>query len=175
MSTDQTFDDITALTGRSETSDWLQIDEEHLKAFALASYLEPDRVDLTPSRNHAMGPTLVDGFLLLSLLVYFDFAAPLLRVEGGYGFNYGTDRVRFTKPVFVGDSVRLKRTVVDVIRKSPTRLLVTLDCELEMQSTGETAMVARWLYMLVDGQSEAQAEAQSEAQAAGSSTTQPDD
>lgn len=158
MSTERTLDDVAGLVGRSDTSDWLQIDESHLQDFARASYLEPDRVDLTPSRNHALGPTLVDGFLLLSLLVYFDFAAPLLRVEGAYGFNYGTDRVRFTRPVFVGDSVRLKRTVAEVVRKSPTRLLVTLDCELEMQSTGETAMVARWLYLLVDGQTEAQAD-----------------
>lgn len=155
MTNDQTLDQIQQLAGRSETSDWLEIDESHLKDFARASYLEPDRVDLTPSRNHAMGPTLVDGFLMLSLLVYFDFASQLFRVPGGYGFNYGLDRVRFTKPVFVGDSVRLRRTVVDVVRKSPTRLLVTLDCELEMQSTGETAMVARWLYMLVDGEGEA--------------------
>ncbi|WP_256840531.1 MaoC/PaaZ C-terminal domain-containing protein [Ornithinimicrobium faecis] len=154
MSTEQTLDDIQGLTGQSETSAWLQIDESHLKDFGRASYLEPDRVDLTPSRNHAMGPTLVDGFLMLSLLVYFDFSSQLFRTPGGYAFNYGLDRVRFTKPVFAGDSVRLKRTVVDVVRKSPTRLLVTLDCELEMQSTGETAMVARWLYMIVDGQGE---------------------
>lgn len=158
MSTDQTLDDLADLQGRSDTSDWLLIDQSHLEDFARATYLEPDRVDLTPSRNHALGPTLVDGFLLLSLLVYFDFSTPLLRVEGGYGFNYGTDRVRFTAPVFVGDSVRLTRTVVEVVRKSPTRLLVTLDCELEMQSTGQTAMVARWLYMLVDGDAEARAE-----------------
>lgn len=163
MTTDQTLDDLTALVGRSETSEWLEIDQSHLADFARASYLEPDRVDLTPSRNHAMGPTLVDGFLMLSLLVYFDFASSLLRVPGGYGFNYGLDRVRFTKPVFVGDSVRLTRTVVDVVRKSPTRLLVTLDCELEMQSTGETAMVARWLYLIVDGETEAQAEGQAPA------------
>ncbi|WP_154402265.1 MaoC/PaaZ C-terminal domain-containing protein [Ornithinimicrobium cavernae] len=155
MTTDQTLDHMQDLTGRSETSEWLQIDESHLKDFARASYLEPDRVDLTPSRNHAMGPTLVDGFLMLSLLVYFDFASQLFRIPGGYGFNYGLDRVRFTKPVFVGDRVRLTRTVVDVVHKSPTRLLVTLDCELEMESTGETAMVARWLYMIVDGKAEA--------------------
>lgn len=155
MSTNQTIDDLLALVGRSETSEWLEIDQSHLSDFSRASYLEPDRVDLTPSRNHALGPTLVDGFLMLSLLVYFDFGSPLLRVPGGYGFNYGLDRVRFTKPVFVGDSVRLKRTVADVVRKSETRLLVTLDTELEMQSTGETAMVARWLYMIVDGQAEA--------------------
>lgn len=148
------IDHCTDLTGRTDTSDWLTIDQEHLSEFAKATYLEPERVDLTPSRNHAMGPELVDGFLLLSLLVYFDFASPLLRIAGGYGFNYGLDRVRFTKPLFVGQKVRLHRTVADIEQKSPTRVLVTLDTSLESDK-GETVMVARWLYLLVDGAAEA--------------------
>lgn len=143
-----------ALIGHNETSDWLTIDEEHLKAFAHASYLEADRIDLTPSRNHALGPELVDGFLLLSLLVYFDFASPLFRTEGSYGFNYGVDRVRFTQPVYVGQRVRLHRTVADIKQKTPTRTLATLDTELEVEGSAKPAMVARWLFMLVDGKSE---------------------
>lgn len=143
-----------SLVGRSETSHWLTIDEEHLQSFAHATYLEEGRVDLTPSRNHALGPELVDGFLLLSLLVYFDFSSPLLRTKGGYGFNYGIDRARFTKPVFVGEKVQLKRTVVGARQKSPTRLLVTLDTEMRAEGSDDLVMVARWLYMLVDGVAE---------------------
>lgn len=143
-----------ALIGHTDVSEWLTIDQEHLSAFGLASYLEADRVDLTPSRNHALGATLVDGFMLLSLLVYFDFSSPLLRVEGGYGFNYGVDRVRFTDPVFVDQRVRLHRTVVDAVVKTPTRTLVTLDTWLEVEGSEKPAMVARWLYLLVDGAGE---------------------
>lgn len=138
------------LINRTSVSDWLELDTEHLAAFSKGSYLEPGRVDLTVSQNNAFGPTLVDGFLLLSLLVYFDFSDPFVSVEGGYGLNYGTDRVRFTTPVFVGDRVRLKRTVVKAEPKSPTRTLVTLDTELEVEKSGETAMYARWLYLLID-------------------------
>lgn len=151
---DQTLGQFLEMKGQSDLSEWLLLDEPHLKDFARATYLEPDRVDLTPSRNHALGSTLVDGFLLLSLLVYFDFASPRFRIPGGYGFNYGLDRVRFTKPVFIGDSVRLRRTVTDVVPKSDSRVLVTLDTELEIQSSGATAMFARWLYLLVDGEAE---------------------
>lgn len=147
-------DACVALKGHVDTSEWLTVDQEHLSGFANATYLEPDRVDLTPSRNHAMGPQLVDGFLLLSLLVYFDFSSPLLRIEGGYGFNYGLDRVRFTAPLFVNQKVRLHRSVVDVQEKSDTRVLVTLDTRLESDKE-ETVMVARWLYLLVDGAAEA--------------------
>ena len=143
-----------SLIGHKEVSDWLTIDEEHLKAFAHASYLEADRIDLTPSRNHALGPELVDGFLLLSLLVYFDFASSLFRTEGGYGFNYGVDRVRFTQPVYVGQRVRLHRTVTDIKQKTPTRTLATMDTELEVEGSDKPAMIARWLLMLVDGAGE---------------------
>jgi|26BtaG_2_1085354.scaffolds.fasta_scaffold06943_1 acyl dehydratase len=154
MSTLLSIKQPETLIGHKETSDWLTIDEEHLKAFAHASYLEADRIDLTPSRNHALGPELVDGFLLLSLLVYFDFASPLFRTEGGYGFNYGVDRVRFTQPVYVGQRVRLHRTVADIKQKTPTRMLATMDTELEVEGSDKPAMIARWLLMLVDGASE---------------------
>lgn len=143
------------LIGHTDTSEWLEMDQEHLSAFAKGSYLEPERVDLTVSRNNAFGPTLVDGFLLLSLLVYFDFSSPLAPVEGGYGLNYGVDRVRFTKPVFVGDRVRLKRVVAEAKSKSATRVLVTLDTEIEVEGSEQSAMYARWLYLLVDGKAEA--------------------
>ncbi|TSD54513.1 MaoC/PaaZ C-terminal domain-containing protein [Aeromicrobium piscarium] len=148
------------LIGRSHVSDWLEIDAEHLAAFSRGSYLEPDRVDLTISQNNAFGPTLVDGFLLLSLLVYFDFSEPFVSIEGGYGLNYGTDRVRFTTPVFVGDRVRLKRTVLEAEVKTPTRTLVTLDTELELEKSGDTAMYARWLYLLIDRKAEEASDAQ---------------
>lgn len=147
------LDQLEQMVGKSDTSDWLTIDQEHLSGFAAATYLEPDRVDLTPSRNNAMGPELVDGFLLLSLLVYFDFSSPLLKLAGGYGFNYGLDRVRFTAPLFVDHKVRLHRTVVGVTPKSPTRALVTVDSTMESDQ-GDTVMVARWLYLLVDGAAE---------------------
>lgn len=148
------IDRVAGALGQTTTSDWLTIDQEHLSGFAAATYLEASRVDLTPSRNNALGPELVDGFLLLSLLVYFDFSSPSVKIEGGYGFNYGLDRVRFTSPVFVGQQVRLHRTVAEVTEKSPTRVLVTQDTTLESDE-GKTVMVARWLSLMIDGHAEA--------------------
>lgn len=153
------FDSPEQLIGMEDTSDWLTVDEEHSKAFAFSTYLDEDYVDLTTSKNHAMGPELLDGFLLLSLLVHFDFAKPMAKTEGGYGFNYGFDRVRFTGPVFVNEAVRLKRTIVDASAKSPTRLLITYDTVMEVnREEPEVVMVARWLALAVDGAAEAAAE-----------------
>ncbi|TXJ05950.1 MAG: hypothetical protein E6Q27_04820 [Aeromicrobium sp.] len=150
----------SAQIGDSIVSDWLVIDQEHLSEFGHSTYLDPAYVDLSVSKNNALGPTLVDGFMLLSLLVYFDFANPVAHVEGGYGFNYGFDRVRFTEPVFVNEAVRVRRTVVAIQEKTPTRTLITYDITLEVQREEPvTAMVARWIVMTIDGASEGAAQA----------------
>lgn len=143
------------VVGASDVSEWLVIDQEHLSEFGHSTYLDAEYVDLTVSKNNALGPTLVDGFMLLSLLVYFDFAQPMFQTEGGYGFNYGFNRVRFTEPVFVNEAVRVRRTVVDVQQKTPTRQLVTYDVVLEVQRDEPvTAMVAQWIVMTIDGAAE---------------------
>lgn len=152
---DHPFTDPAALVGAEQTSAWLQIDQEHLSEFGHSTYLDPAHVDLTTSRNHALGPELVDGFMLLSLLVYFDFSSPLVSTEGGYGFNYGLDRVRFTAPVFVNERVRVRRQVVAVEAKGETRMRLTVDVTMEVdREQPETVMVARWVTMAVDGAAE---------------------
>ncbi len=150
--------ELSKKIGETCVSHWLEIDQEHLSEFGHSTYLDAAYVDLTVSKNNALGPTLVDGFMLLSLLVHFDFAQPVIDIEGGYGFNYGFDRVRFTQPVFVNEAVRVKRTIVEVQEKSPTRHLITYDITLEVQRDEPvTAMVARWIVMSIDGASEATA------------------
>ena len=148
------FDQAEQLRGRRDVSGWLTVDREHLREFSHATYLDPAYVDLTPSRNHALGPDLVDGFLLLSLLVHFEFAVPLVQTGGRYGYNYGLDRVRFTAPVFAGQAVRVRREVVDVRRKSASRVLVTVDHEMEAEGSSAPVMVARGLMLYVDGRAE---------------------
>lgn len=55
------------------TSDWFELDRDHLRMFAWPTYLDEEHVDLTTSRNNPYGHDLVDGFLLLSLQLYFKF------------------------------------------------------------------------------------------------------
>lgn len=152
------FTTASDLIGFEDTSQWLQIDQAHLSEFGHSTYLDPAYVDLTTSRNHALGPELVDGFMLLSLLVYFDFSSPVVSTPGGYGFNYGLDRVRFTAPVFVDERVRVRRTVVAAEAKGETRMRLTIDVTMEVErEQPETVMLARWITMAVDGAAEADA------------------
>lgn len=127
------------------TSDWLAIDADHLSAFATASYLDPEHADLTASKNNPLGATLVDGFLLTSLLTMFHFNHSPVRGEGIYGFNYGLDRVRYTHPVFIGQRLRCISTIAEVTPRPDGTVLVATDNTIEIEDEAKPAMVARWL------------------------------
>lgn len=126
-------------------SPWMSIDQDHLSQFAYASYLDPKFADLTASRNNPLGSTLVDGFLLLSMLTYFHFNNSPVAEEGLYGFNYGMDRVRFTHPVFVGDQIRCIARLTKVERRPDGTALVWTDNTIEIENKDKPAMVACWL------------------------------
>lgn len=148
--------DTASIIGTTSVSEPLTIDQDHLSSFAFSTYLDENYVDLTVSRNNALGPELVDGFLLLSLLTYFSFSKPFLDVEGAYAFNYGLDRVRFTAPVFVGEQVYAERTVTDIDVKSSTRARVTEHVELK-KPDGTLVLVAEWISLFIDGAAEREA------------------
>lgn len=152
---DALFDELSSLLEVSTASEAFSIDREHLEEFAHSTYLDPAHVDLTISKNNVLGPDLIDGFMLLSLLMHFEFAQQMTTQEGVYGFNYGLDRVRFTHPVMVGQQIRYHRMITAVERKTPTRFLITSRNTVELCDDSETAMYAEWKTMLVDGQNEA--------------------
>ncbi|MDA3145969.1 hypothetical protein JSO19_01075 [Leucobacter sp. UCMA 4100] len=139
------------------TSPWMTIDEQHLAQFAYSTYLDPDHADLTASKNNPLGSTLVDGFLLTSMLTMFHFNNSPVREPGIYGFNYGMDRVRFTHPVFVGEELRCVATLEKVDERPDGRVLVTTNNVIELKHTDKPAMVATWvtLFATLDGTSEA--------------------
>ena len=55
---------------------------------------------------------------------------------------YGIDKLRFVKPVFIGDTIHVKKTVVDTLSKSEAMGVVTFDTTVLNQS-GETVLVYR--------------------------------
>ena len=127
------------------TSDWFSIDEEHLKMFAQATYLDEQYVDLTTSRNNPLGSRLVDGFMSLSLLTYFGFKYSPLMTEGEWALNYGLNRVRFITPLMLGDKIRLHAKVLEVRAHASGGILVTTENKLEIEGTSKPAMVAELL------------------------------
>jgi hypothetical protein len=147
------FRRVGELHGASDVSGWLTIDREHLAGFAFSTYLTADALgrSLPPSPAH----DLVDGFLLLSLVAHADLSRPLLDPATTYAYNYGLDRVRFTRPVHVGESVRVSRMVTGVRLKTPSRALVVCEGTVDVAGADRPAMAATWLVLHVDAQAEA--------------------
>ncbi|PRZ42523.1 acyl dehydratase [Antricoccus suffuscus] len=127
-------------------SEWFEIDRDHLRQFAYSTYLTADDVDLTISNNNPLGPDLIDGFMLLSLLLHFEFKFAPRGVDGSYGFNYGLNSVRFTSPVMIGERIRVRSTVASLVPRGDDRLLTT-DNVIEVEGRQKPAMVAQWLVL----------------------------
>ena len=134
-------------------SPWTEVDSQHLAQFAWSTYLDPEHTDLTVSKNNPLGADLIDGFLLLSLLTSIHFNHSPLRADGLYGLNYGTDRVRFTSPVFLGQQIRCVCVVDSVQERPDDRMLITTTNTIEIQGQDKPAMVATWVSLYVPGTS----------------------
>ncbi|HAT61284.1 MAG TPA: acyl dehydratase, partial [Prevotella sp.] len=90
------------------TSDWLQVDQNRINAFADAT-LDHQWIHIDPERAKEESPyksTIAHGYLTLSLLPYF--WGQIIQVNNlKMMVNYGMDKMRFGKPVLVGSSIRM--------------------------------------------------------------------
>lgn len=132
------------------TSDWFELDREHLTQFAWSTYLDAAHVDLSISKNNPMGADLVDGFWQLSALLYFHFKYGRRESEGDYGFNYGLNKVRFLAPLMLGQRIRVRAEVLDV-QPHHAGLLVTTRNTMEIEGQDRPSMVADLLLLRVQG------------------------
>jgi acyl dehydratase len=96
------------------TSDWIEVDQARIDAFADATgdhqwiHVDAERAAAGP-----FGATIAHGFLTLSLLP--PMLNQLYRVDNvTMAVNYGLDKVRFMAPVRVGSKVRAAATVLNV-------------------------------------------------------------
>lgn len=136
-------------------SDWFELDEQHLREFSHATYLDPEHVDLTISKNNPFGSNLVDGFWMVSMLLYFNFKYGRRSSDTEYGFNYGLNRVRFTAPLMLGERIRMRSVIKDV-QKHRDGVLLTTTNTMEIEGKDKPCMVAELLLLRIDpGASEA--------------------
>jgi len=135
----ESFDELPESVGRIVHGEPFQISSDDLQLFERATWLDkayPDEIAEFPD-------TLVEGFMLLSLL------DPILRMAVGesarvqWGLNYGLDRVRFVSPIHVGDTVLSRFETVEVQPKD-LGFKVLRHCELTVEGQDHPAMVADW-------------------------------
>lgn len=92
-------------------SDWLEIDQDRINAFADAT-LDHQWIHVDPekAKNGPFGQTIVHGYLTLSLLPYM--WEQIIKVNNlKMMVNYGMDKMKYGQAVLSGQSVRLVTTL----------------------------------------------------------------
>ena len=132
------------------TSDWFQIDQARINAFADATldhqfiHVNPEMAKATP-----FGTTIAHGYLTVSLLPYLQAHMPDMILPQGLkmGMNYGFDKLRFMAPVKNGKRVRARAKLLDASEKKPGQWLLKFEYTIEIEGEEKPALVAEWLLM----------------------------
>ncbi len=97
-------------SGPLGVTDWIRIDQAHVNAFAEATH-HTHWLHTDPARAQDESPyggTVAHGFLILSLINHAIDQCRLRPVDSKFALNYGVDRVRFLKPIPIGDGFRVR-------------------------------------------------------------------
>lgn len=86
------------------------------------------------------GGRVAQGCLTLSLATGLEFSLMSGSEESRILAFYGMDRVRFTKPVFIGDTLYLEGTVTGLEEKDESRGVATIHQDIKNQH-GDTVAV----------------------------------
>jgi acyl dehydratase len=142
---------IAEETGRSYTSDWIEVDQQLIDGFAdLTRDWNFIHVDVERAAQTPLGGTIAHGFLVLSLL------APLRQgcdrppfPHLTMGMNYGLERVRFVSPVRSGSRVRGQFRIASIHERAPGQYLEDMEVTVEIEGGERPAIAARWMTLYV--------------------------
>ncbi|MQW75923.1 MaoC family dehydratase [Nocardioides sp. dk4132] len=123
------------------TSDWLEVDQARVDAFADATgdhqwiHVDAERAAAGP-----FGGTIAHGYLTLSLIPCLGQGVFALDTPGAK-LNYGVNKVRFPSPLRVGKRIRLSVTVT-ALTELPAGHQLTLRQVVEIEGEAKPACVA---------------------------------
>jgi len=143
---------VPAFVGRElGTSDWIAVDQDRIDRFADCT---GDRqwihVDVERTRRESpFGAPIAHGYLTLSLVAPMAMEIGLIPPDAESGLNYGLDKVRFVAPVRAGARVRNRVSLLSAELQNGGRILVKVQCTLEIEGEAKPALVAEMLCMLI--------------------------
>lgn len=149
MRTFTSLDEVTeAANTEIGTSEWIQLDQERIDAFADATNDHQwIHVDAERAAEGPFGATIAHGFLTLSLLPHF--AAEVFSLETpGARLNYGLEKVRFPQPVPVDSRLRSHVSFGDVTEAKAGRQLI-VNHSVEIEGADKPACVAAHVVLLL--------------------------
>lgn len=122
-------------------SEWLQITQERIDAFAACTgdhqwiHVDVERA----AREMPGGKTIAHGWLTVSLLPHF--MPQLYRIEGiARRVNYGCNRLRFMQSVPVDARLRAWLTILDMQSKH-AGVEIRTEVEFEVEGSGKPAAI----------------------------------
>jgi acyl dehydratase len=132
-------------------SQWLNIGQDRIDAFAACT---GDRqwihVDVERARRESPfdGP-IAHGYLTLSLVAAMVMGLGAIPTDAVAGLNYGLDKVRFIAPVKAGSRVRARAKLRAAEPQRDARMLLRLDCTLEIEGETKPALIAELLCLVI--------------------------
>ena len=132
-------------------SDWVTVDQERINQFAACTGDQQwIHVDVERTRRESpFGGPIAHGYLSLSLVAAMVMEVGVIPPDTATGLNYGLDKVRFIAPVKAGARVRARVSLASAELQSGERLLLKLQCALEIEGEAKPALVAEVLCMLI--------------------------
>lgn len=131
-----------------EASDWFEITQDRVNEFADATNDHQFiHVDVEKAKASPFGGTIAHGFLTLSMLTHL-LSKPMVVPENTVmTVNYGSDKVRFLKPVGVGQRIRATQQLIEAYEKKPGQWLLKVDVTVEIEGEQTPALIAEILFM----------------------------
>jgi acyl dehydratase len=129
------------------TTDWLEIDQARIDAFAAAiDDHQWIHVDRERAAAGPFGTTITHGYLTLALLPAL--LRQVFAPEAALTLNYGLNRVRFPAPVPVGSRLRARFELVSS-SEVPGGEQVVVAATVECEGAEKPACVAEVVYRLL--------------------------
>ena len=132
-------------------SDWVAVDQGCIDRFAACTgdrqwiHVDVDRA----RRESPFGGPIAHGYLTLSLVAATAMELGVIPPDAATGLNYGLDKVRFIVPVKAGSRVRNHVGLLSAELQAGGRILLKLQCTLEIEGEAKPALVAEMLCMLI--------------------------
>jgi acyl dehydratase len=131
------FEDFPA--GTEHTTRGRTITESDITNFA---GLSGDFIELHTNEEYArqspFGRRIAHGMLILSIAT--GLMTQMNLITDTIVAFYGIDKLRFVKPVFIGDTIRVKKKAIDAITKGGTAGVVTFETTV-LNQNGEAVIV----------------------------------
>jgi acyl dehydratase len=132
-------------------SGWQAVDQSRIDQFAACTGDHQwIHVDVERARRESpFGGPVAHGYLTLSLVAPLAMELGVIPPDAAAGLNYGLDKVRFLAPVKAGARVRNRVVLLAAEPQNAARLLLKLQCTLEIEGEAKPALIAEMLCMLI--------------------------